>query len=89
MGLWTCVIDDDCDAAGQALLLDSCSMTPLHIPLFASEEEAEEFLEYAKEMDVGDLRDMGPDSLEKLHTAWALTRRGPRAMAAEAANDAE
>jgi len=83
MGLWTCVIDEDSDAAGCALLLDSVTMRPLALPLFRSERDAESFERYAAEQDYPELRSLSAYALDRLHTAWLAAR----AVDAEEARD--
>lgn len=71
MGIWTCEVDTlGDDGRTRGMLLDSCSMRPLPLPLFDSTDAAEGFLEYAEHRGFHDVRRLEPEQLDDLHSQW-------------------
>ena len=69
MGLWTGVVDVGLDSE-RAVLIDSCSMRPLNLPLFDSVEQLDGFLLFAKSNGFDDVRRTDDTTLNNLHTQW-------------------
>ncbi len=68
MGVW--ILSGDVGHMERAVLVDSVTETPLTLPCFEDEEDAELFLEFAAERGVKDVRALDPYALDTLHDKW-------------------
>jgi|SRR6185312_4903332 len=69
MGIW--VLEGEMDGSREgAALVDSVTMRPLWLPVFDGVEAAEDFLAFSRREGVRDLRTLGPQEADALHTRW-------------------
>jgi hypothetical protein len=76
MAIW--IVEGSTDDEGldtRALLLDSVTERPLHLPAFQDREQAETFLAFATGEGVSDVRRLEDGPLDDLHTRWARTQQ--------------
>lgn len=83
MSIWTGTVDFG--GIERAIIIDSVTERPLAVPAFSDEDDAMRFLLFCEEMDVGDVRSLGADSLHKLWVAWHAAREELRVREQEEA----